>query len=108
MSRELCKITGATIDESIYSHLAGTLLGTAIGDALGLYMEGLSGKTISDWFPHTIERYYLLDNIGFVSDDTEQSALVAQSLINAPKDIRAATKAFKIAMQRSGQSLQLF
>jgi len=35
-------------------------------------MEGLSSKTISVWFPHTIDRYYLLDNIGFVSDDTEQ------------------------------------
>lgn len=99
MSRELWKITGTTIKtESIYKHLAGVLLGTAIGDALGLYMEGLSGKTISTWFPNAIDRYYLLGNIGFVSDDTEQSALVAQSLVAAPKDIKAATKAFKIAM----------
>lgn len=99
MCRELCKITGATIKtESIYNHLAGVLLGTAIGDALGLYMEGLSGKTISTWFPQAIDRYYLLDNIAFVSDDTEQSALVAQSIVSAPNDIRAATKAFKIAM----------
>lgn len=61
-------------------------------------MEGLSGKTISTWFPNAIDRYYLLDNTSFGSDDTEQSALVAQSLVRAPKDIKAATKAFKIAL----------
>jgi ADP-ribosylglycohydrolase len=61
-------------------------------------MEGLSGKTISASFPDCIDRYYLLGNIGFVSDDTEQSALVAQSLVRYPHDSGAATKAFKLAM----------
>ncbi len=61
-------------------------------------MEGLSGKTISASFPDIIDRYYLLGNIGFVSDDTEQSALVAQSLVRYPHDSDAATKAFKLSM----------
>jgi len=82
----------------IYSHLAGVLLGTATGDALGLYMEGLSAKTISNWFPAAIDRYYLVGNIGFVSDDTEQAALLAQSLARYPNDVNRATQAFKVAM----------
>jgi ADP-ribosyl-[dinitrogen reductase] hydrolase len=40
----------------------------------------------------------LLGNIGFVSDDTEQSALVAQSLVRYPQDSDGATQAFKLAM----------
>ncbi len=62
-----------------YEHLTGVLLGTAVGDALGLYMEGLSAKSIATWFPTGINRYYLVGNTGFVSDDTEQSALIAQA-----------------------------
>ena len=85
-------------NEAIYNHLTAVLLGTAIGDALGLYMEGLSGKTISNWFTNDIDRYYLIGNIGFVSDDTEQSALVAQAIARHPKDVSAAASSFKIAM----------
>lgn len=59
--------------------LSGVLLGTALGDALGLPMEGMSARAIAQLFPR-IERFHLLGRRGFVSDDTEQSALVAQSL----------------------------
>ncbi len=62
-----------------------TLLGTAVGDALGLVTEGLSAKTIARRFGR-VERYHLLGRTGFVSDDTEQSALVAQSLARHPSD----------------------
>ncbi|MBC8000577.1 MAG: ADP-ribosylglycohydrolase family protein [Leptolyngbya sp.] len=74
------------------------LLGTSVGDALGLYMEGLSSKTIHKWFASGIDRYYLLGEIGFVSDDTEQSALIAQSLIRHPNDSLACARAFRVAM----------
>jgi len=62
-----------------YDRLSGCLLGTAIGDALGLPMEGMRPETIARIYPH-IDRYYLLASTGFVSDDTEQSALIAQAL----------------------------
>ena len=85
-------------DEHLYDHLAGVLLGTALGDALGLFMEGLSAETIASWFASGIDRYYLLGNIGFLSDDTEQSALIAQALIRYPNDYARCTRAFQISM----------
>jgi ADP-ribosyl-[dinitrogen reductase] hydrolase len=84
--------------EQIYDHLSGVLLGTAVGDALGLFMEGLSARTIASWFASDINRYYLLGNTGFVSDDTEQSALVAQSIIRYPDDCAKCTRAFQMSM----------
>jgi ADP-ribosylglycohydrolase len=58
--------------------IEGCLLGTAVGDALGLPYEGLSAKIVQKRFsPHG---YALVGDTGFVSDDTEQSALVAQAL----------------------------
>jgi ADP-ribosylglycohydrolase len=60
--------------------LTGTLLGTAIGDALGLAVEGMSAHAIARRFG-AVDRYHLLGRTGFVSDDTEQSALVAHALV---------------------------
>ncbi|MGK7876316.1 MAG: ADP-ribosylglycohydrolase family protein [Xenococcaceae cyanobacterium] len=54
----------------------GCLLGTAVGDALGLPYEGLSKGRIPQ-----INRHCLLFGKGMVSDDTEHSCMVAQSLI---------------------------
>lgn len=74
--------------------LAGTLLGTALGDALGLPAEGMSAAAIARRFGR-VDRFHLLGRTGFVSDDTEQSALVAQSLIRAPSDARGCTRWFR-------------
>ncbi len=74
--------------------LAGTLLGTALGDALGLPMEMLSAKVIARRFPR-LDRFHLLGRVGFVSDDTEQSALVAQNLARHPGDIDGCVRAFR-------------
>ncbi len=57
----------------------GCLLGTAVGDALGLPCEGLDPRVIQRRFT-PLNRFRLVGPWGFVSDDTEQSALVAQSL----------------------------
>lgn len=83
---------------NLYDRLSGTLLGTAVGDALGLYMEGLSANSIGSQFSSGIDRYYLLGNVGFVSDDTEQSALIAQALIGNPPDIARTVRAFRASM----------
>lgn len=56
----------------------GALLGCALGDALGLPCEGLSPRTLARRFP--LDRFGLLGRTGFVSDDTEQTALVAEAL----------------------------
>ena len=58
--------------------IEGCLLGTAVGDALGLPFEGLGRAAVQRRLvPH---RYALLGRTGFVSDDTEQNALVGQAM----------------------------
>ena len=71
----------------------GLLLGTAIGDAYGLPYEGMSARRIARRFDAS-PRYRLLGQTGFVSDDTEQSALVAQSLLKGD-DVESCVKAFR-------------
>jgi ADP-ribosylglycohydrolase len=65
--------------------LSNVLLGTAVGDALGLAAEGMSPRAIARRWGR-LDRYRFLGRTGFVSDDTEQSALVAQSLARHPDD----------------------
>lgn len=74
--------------------LTGTLLGTALGDALGLPCEGMTGRAIARRFG-VVDRFRLLGRTGFVSDDTEQAALVAQALVRHPDDPDACTRAFR-------------
>ena len=66
--------------------LTGTLLGTALGDALGLPAEGLSSRSVARRFGK-VDRFRLLGRTGFVSDDTEQAALIAQCLASHPDDV---------------------
>jgi ADP-ribosyl-[dinitrogen reductase] hydrolase len=77
--------------------LTGTLLGTALGDALGLPAEGMSARAIARRFG-TIDRFRLIGRTGFVSDDTEQAALIAQSLIRSPEDVDGCVRAFRRAL----------
>ena len=73
--------------------MAGVLLGTALGDALGLPCEGMSPDRIRRRFGD-LEGFGLCGSTGFVSDDTEQSALVAQSLLRARGAIDEAERRF--------------
>lgn len=67
------------------SSIIGCLLGTALGDALGLPYEGLSRHRARRLLgPPT--RHRLLPGRGMVSDDTEQSCMVAQALIASAGD----------------------
>jgi ADP-ribosylglycohydrolase len=77
--------------------LTGTLLGTAVGDALGLPAEGLSAADVRRRWGR-LDRYRLLGPWGFVSDDTEQSALVAQSLARFPADPELCADEFRRAL----------
>ena len=60
--------------------IMGCLLGTAVGDALGLPGEGLSRRRLARMFPD-LSRMHFLGHRGMVSDDTEHACLVAQALI---------------------------
>lgn len=58
----------------------GCIIGTATGDAIGLPVEGLSKRRQSLMYPE-ISGHHLLMGRGMVSDDTEHTCMVAQSLI---------------------------
>jgi ADP-ribosyl-[dinitrogen reductase] hydrolase len=79
------------MDAGFESRLRGVLLGTALGDALGLPAEGMDARVIARRFGR-IDRFRLLGHTGFVSDDTEQSALVAESLLLHSEDPEACAR----------------
>lgn len=60
--------------------ITGCLLGTAVGDALGLPSEGLSRRRLARVFPDMAQMHFL-GHRGMVSDDTEHACLIAQALI---------------------------
>ena len=86
-----------TTPAGVTDRLAGTLLGTALGDALGLACEGMSARAIARRFGR-VDRFRLIGRPGFVSDDTEQAALVAQSLARHPDDPDACVRDFRRAL----------
>lgn len=65
--------------------IAGAVLGTAVGDALGLPREGLTPGRAQRLFGDDVRHAFLFGR-GMVSDDTEHSCLVAQALLDAPDD----------------------
>ncbi|MDQ7824256.1 MAG: ADP-ribosylglycohydrolase family protein [Candidatus Eremiobacteraeota bacterium] len=62
--------------------LRGCLIGTAVGDAMGLPMEGLSRERQIRLFP-SLERYSFLLGKGMCSDDSEHASMTAQALLTA-------------------------
>jgi ADP-ribosylglycohydrolase len=64
----------------IRSAIVGSILGTAVGDALGLPYEGLSRRRGLRLFGEP-NRYHLFLGGGMVSDDTEHTCMAAQALI---------------------------
>ena len=57
----------------------------------------MSARAIARRFGR-IERFHLLGRTGFVSDDTEQAALVAESLALCPEDAEACAAALRRAL----------
>jgi len=80
--------------EVLRDKLCGVLLGAALGDALGLPGEGMSAPAIARRFGR-LDRFRLFGSVGFVSDDTEQAALVAQSLARQPLTPRQCADDFR-------------
>jgi ADP-ribosylglycohydrolase len=69
------------------NQLAGVLLGTAVGDAVGLPREGLSRRRAERMFGPPPLRHRFLFGRGMVSDDTEHTCMVAQALLRCPEDV---------------------
>ena len=70
---------------SLHKAIEGCLLGTAVGDSLGLPFEGLSPQRIARFWT-TPEHHQFFAGKGALSDDTEHAILVAQSLVESGAD----------------------
>lgn len=66
--------------------IVGCILGTAVGDALGLACEGLSRSRQARMFPDLASYKLLPFGKGMCSDDTEHTCMLAQSLIRTAGD----------------------
>jgi len=93
----LCRMTGGflmgdteeekRLVEQRSTAAVGCLLGTAVGDALGLPCEGLSRGRQMRLFPR-LEGYRFFFGKGMCSDDTDHACMVAQSLAVAGNNAR--------------------
>ena len=66
--------------------LAGVLLGTAVGDALGLPYEGLPARRMRKMLKK--DRHGFLFGKGMISDDTEHTILVGNALLAHPHNVQ--------------------
>jgi len=76
----------------VRDRLAGILLGTAVGDALGLPAEGLRPDRSRRLWPGP-RRHRFLFGRGMLSDDTEHAFFVGQALLENPHDPKAFQRA---------------
>ncbi len=81
---EKCRMNSNS--DRVSNAIKGCLLGTAIGDAIGLPFEGLSRRRIGR--AHSvIDRHHFIAGRGMISDDTEHTCIVARSLIASGGDV---------------------
>lgn len=80
-------VVALNVEPRRIDQLAGVILGTAVGDALGLPREGLSRRRARRLFGDLPLRHSLLLRRGMVSDDTEHTCMTGQALLRAPDDV---------------------
>ena len=66
--------------------IAGALLGTAVGDALGLPRENISPRRAAKMFGGPPLEHRFLFGLGLGSDDIEHACMTGQALLAAPED----------------------
>jgi ADP-ribosylglycohydrolase len=69
----------------------GSLIGTAVGDALGLPYEGMSRQRLKK-FRTTVDSYRFIRGMGMISDDAEHALITAEALIIFKGDTDAFTR----------------
>jgi ADP-ribosylglycohydrolase len=80
--------------------IAGVLLGTAVGDAIGLPHEGLHPKRVARRLGAKPLRHQMLFGRGMVSDDTEHASMVARALAESGGDVDGFTDSFARQLRR--------
>ncbi len=73
-------------ETQIRDRIIGCLLGTAVGDALGLPREGLTRHRACRLFGSAPLSHRFVFGRGMISDDTEHATMVAQSLLSSSGD----------------------
>lgn len=66
--------------------ITGCILGTAVGDALGLAAEGIDRDRLARMYPD-YAGYHFLFGRGMISDDTEHTIMTAQAMTSAGDDV---------------------
>jgi ADP-ribosyl-[dinitrogen reductase] hydrolase len=79
--------------------VVGCLVGTAVGDALGLPVEGLTKRRQQQLFGEIGGHRFFLHR-GMVSDDTDHTSMVAQALTASSEDVDLFTKELAIRLRR--------
>lgn len=77
--------------EPVNGPIEGAVLGTALGDSLGLPSEGMSRRRIRKRWRGPLKQR-LIGNYGMLSDDTEHTVMVLQSLMRHAGDPEAFQK----------------
>lgn len=80
----------------IQERIHGVLLGTAVGDAVGLPAEGLTPEKIRQlgWAESGWRHRFFFFGRGMVSDDTEHTILVAQAMLRSGRDAEKFRRCF--------------
>lgn len=73
--------------------ILGCLLGTAVGDALGLPTEGLVRRRASRYVEGGLRHRFFMGR-GMLSDDTEHTLMLAAALRRQPEDVKALQRDF--------------
>lgn len=79
-----------------YPYILGCLLGTALGDSVGLRREGLAPQRAAKMYGNGPLKPNLLFGFGFCSDDTEHTQMVGRALVLSRGD----TAVFQRALAR--------
>jgi ADP-ribosyl-[dinitrogen reductase] hydrolase len=74
--------------------IEGVLLGTAVGDALGLPREGLHPTRAKKLYGGAPLHYRFFMGRGMVSDDTEHTCMLGQSLLASPDSLDGFIRSF--------------
>ena len=75
-----------TTPDELSDRAIGTILGTAVGDAIGLPFENLSAHRVGRLLGKRALSHRFLFGHGMVSDDTEHTCLLAEALLLSPND----------------------
>ena len=83
-----------------YSHILGCLLGTALGDAVGLRREGLSRRRAEKMYGGPPLGANFILGRGFCSDDTEHTQMVGRALVLSAGEVEKFEQALSRQLKR--------